>query len=263
MIADMHVHTTLSDGSNTFEEVLAQARERGVGRLAFTNHDTTAGLDQAVELGERYNVQVVGGIEISAWDEATGRKVHVLGYLLKENSPAVEALCAPLRERRNQNSLWQLDQLVEAGYKVDVERALELGRASTCLFKQHIMAGLTSDPFVSASYRTLYRSLFKNGNICDRDINYVDVRDAVAAIVEDGGLAVLAHPGQQNSYDLVPELVACGLGGIERFHPDQTPLDHARCTDLAEQYNLHCTSGSDYHGRFGSIPFVGYRIPAT
>mgnify|MGYP002545261657 CR=1 FL=1 len=53
-VADLHVHTTLSDGSDTFEEVLAQARERGIGRVAFTNHDTTRGLDGAVVLGERF-----------------------------------------------------------------------------------------------------------------------------------------------------------------------------------------------------------------
>ena len=61
MKADLHVHTTMSDGSDTFEEVLVQARERGVARIAFTNHDTTRGLDGAAALGARYGVQVTGG----------------------------------------------------------------------------------------------------------------------------------------------------------------------------------------------------------
>ena len=259
--AALHVHTTLSDGSDTFEEVLAQARERGIGRVAFTNHDTTRGLDEAAALGRRFGVQVTGGIEVSAYDFKRDRKVHVLGLGLREDAPALAALCGPLLERRNANSLWQLDRLVEAGYPVDAERALALGRASTCLYKQHLMAALTDEPYVSPAYRALYRSLFKDGGICDRDIAYVDVRDAVRAIAEDGGMPVLAHPGQQDSYDLVPSLAACGLGGIERHHPDHTPADHVRCTQLAERYNLVCTSGSDYHGRFGSIPHVGYRVP--
>ena len=122
------------------------------------------------------------------------------------------------------------------------------------------MDALTDEPFTSADYRTLYRSLFKNGGICDRDIEYVDARDAVRAIVEDGGVAVLAHPGQLDSYDLLPDLVDCGLGGIERFHPDHTAADHARCADLAERYNLLCTGGSDYHGRFGAVKSVGAPI---
>lgn len=257
--ADLHVHSTMSDGSNTFAQVLDQARERGIERLAFTNHDTTAGLAEARELGERMGVQVVGGIEVSAYDFERGRKAHILGLGVEEGAPALAALCGPLLERRNANSLWQLDRLVEADYAVDVERALALGRASTCLYKQHIMAALTDEPYPSAGYRTLYRSLFKNGGICDRDIDYVDVRDAVRAIVEDGGLAVLAHPGQLDSYDLLPSLVTCGLGGVERFHPDHGFVDHARCADLAARYGLVCTGGSDYHGAFGAVESVGVR----
>lgn len=262
MIEDLHVHSTMSDGSDTFEQVLEQAAQRGVERLAFTNHDTTVGLTAARELGERLGVQVVGGIEVSAYDFERGRKVHILGLGVEEGAPALAALCGSTLERRHANSLWQLDRLVEAGYEVDVERALELGRASTCLYKQHLMAALTSEPYPSAAYRTLYRSLFKNGGICDRDIDYVDARDAVRVVVEDGGLAVLAHPGQLDSYDLLPDLVECGLGGIERFHPDHTLADHARCAELAVRYRLVCTGGSDYHGKFGRVPHVGFRVPA-
>lgn len=262
MIADFHVHTTMSDGSNTFEEALQQACARGIARIAFTNHDTTVGLGEASLLASRYNIEVVGGIEVSAWDARRQRKVHILGLGVHEGAPALAALCNPLLERRRANSLWQLDRLIESGYDVDIEYALALGRASTCLYKQHLMGALTREPYSSPVYRRLYRSLFKGGGICDRDITYVDAHDAVAAIVKDGGLAVLAHPGQLDSYDLVPSLVACGLGGIECHHPDHTPADRARCVDLAEHYQLICTSGSDYHGRFGSIPYLGYRIPA-
>lgn len=249
----------MSDGSDTFEQVLVQARERGVECVAFTNHDTTAGLTDACELGEQMGVEVVGGIEVSAYDFERKRKVHVLGLGLEEGAPALAALCGPLLERRDANAHWQLDRLVEAGYAVDVERALALGRASTCLYKQHLMAALTDEPYASEGYRTLYRILFKDGGICDRDIDYVDARDAVRAIVEDGGMAVLAHPGQLDSYDLVPDLVACGLVGIERFHPDHGPADRERCAELAKEYGLVCTGGSDYHGTFGAVKNVGVR----
>ena len=89
-------------------------------------------------------------------------------------------------------------------------------------------------------------SLFKDGGICicDRDITYVDARDAVAAIVEDGGLPVLAHPGQLDSYDLVEELVPLGLAGIEQHHSDHAPADHARCAQLAERFCLFSSPAS-------------------
>lgn len=262
MRADLHVHTTMSDGSETCVEVLEQARRRGVSCVAITNHDTTRGLDKALALSGRLGVRVVGGVEVSAWDGKRGRKVHVLGYGLGEDSPAIATLCDPLLRRRDENSSWQLDRLIAAGFDIDVDRVSELRNASTCLYKQHLMDALTDAPYSSVAYRELYHGLFKDGGICDREIDYVDARDAVRAIVEDGGVAVLAHPGQLKSYEILPELVACGLSGIEQYHPDHTPIDYVRCMRLAERHDLLLTGGSDYHGRFGGIPHPGYRIPS-
>lgn len=258
--ADLHIHTTVSDGSLTFEEALEEARREGVGCVAFTNHDTTRGLDEACDLGERYGVRVIGGIEISAYDFARDRKVHVLGYGLREYAPAIAALCTPTLERRDANSRWQLDRLLEAGYQVNVARAMGLAQRSTALYKQHLMAALTDEPYGSPAYTHLYRGLFKGQGVCARDIDYVDARDAVRAIAEDGGIPAVAHPGQMDSYDLVPELIACGLRGIEMHHPDHTSDDRARCERLAERHGLIVTGGSDYHGAFGAPPRIGYRF---
>lgn len=257
--SDLHVHTTVSDGSDTFAEVLAQAKERGITHIAFTNHDTTARLDEASALGADFGVEVIGGVEISAWDSRRKRKVHILGYGLTAESPAVEKLCEPLLARRNENSQWQLDRLLEAGYRVDIDKAHALALASTALYKQHLMAALTDEAYATDAYQDLYRSLFKGDGMCARDIEYVDAFDAVRAIVEDGGVAVIAHPGQLDSYAIVDDLVACGLRGVEKFHPDHGLRDWAACNVLADRYNLVCTGGSDYHGRFGRIPHVGYR----
>ena len=172
----------------------------------------------------------------------------------------MEALCAPVLERRNANSLWQLDRLVEAGLEVDVDRALALAAASGCLYKQHLMAALTDEPHPSPAYRALYRSLFKDGGSATATSPTWTRATPCGAIVEDGGAAVLAHPGQLDSYDLVPALADCGLSGIERAHPDHGPADRERCEELARRHGLFCTAGSDYHGAFGSVPSVGFRV---
>lgn len=255
--ADLHVHTVASDGSLTFAEALDEARAEGVRCVAFTNHDTTRGLDEARRLGRAAGVAVLGGIEVSAYDFRRGRKVHVLGYGLREGSPAVEALCAPVLARRDANSRWQLRQLRAAGYRVNEEMALALAARSTALYKQHIMAALTNAPYGSEEYATLYRGLFKGQGICARDIDYVDARDAVRAIAADGGIPAVAHPGQLDSYDLVPELVECGLRAIECHHPDHTPVDRVRCERLSARFGLLLTGGSDYHGAYGAPPHIG------
>lgn len=265
--ADLHCHSTISDGSFTSAELLAQAQAAGLTHLAITNHDTTAGFDDAAAAAQALSavpsnegsavITYVSGIEISAWNPVSERKVHILGFGLKENSPAIAALCGPTLRARMENTAWQQEQLEKAEYSLDYELLKKLRAASTGFYKQHLMAALTTAPFTSQEYQTLYKSLFKGEGICKRDITYVDARDAVAAITEDGGVAVLAHPGQLDSYDMVPALVDAGLWGIERFHPDHTQVDWDRCAELADRFGLECTGGSDFHGDFGEVERLG------
>lgn len=258
--ADLHTHTTVSDGSDSCAELLGRARVHGVTHLAVTNHDTTVGLDAACALGRERGLPVVAGVEISAWDPTSGSRVHILGLGLSEGAPAVTALTARTRTRRTENTVWQMKQIIDAGYDVDVDKAAALAGASTGFYKQHLMAALTDAPFTSGAYQLLYRTLFKNGGVAARDIEYVDMRDAVEAVVADGGLAVLAHPGQFDNYDAVPALVDAGLAGIERYHPDHDYADCRLCDELARRHGLFCTGGSDYHGAFGKVPHPGYRF---
>lgn len=256
--ADLHLHSTISDGSDELEDIMRAAANSGLTHVALTNHDTTYGLTEASHIGAEAGVCVIGGIEVSAYDPIRDRKVHIIGLDMREESPALAELCAPTLAARDANTRWQLERLIEAGYTLDEDKLKAHAERSTCLYKQHLMAALTSAPYSSDSYRKLYRSLFKDGGICDRDITYVDARDAVSAIIEDGGLPVLAHPGQFDSWDLVAELVDCGLAGIEAIHPEHRFADETRARAMAEKYGLFISGGSDYHGAFGKAPCVGF-----
>lgn len=265
--ADLHCHSTLSDGSFTSAELLAQAQATGLTHLAITNHDTTQGFDNASAAAQALSavpsenaskITYLSGIEVSAWNHASKRKVHILGYGLKENSPTLAELCAPVLKARTDNTLWQQAQLEKAGYQLNYELLDQLKDASTGFYKQHLMAALTDAQFCSEEYQSLYRKLFKEqGALCKRDISYVDMRDAVQAITEDGGVAVLAHPGQLKSYDAVPALVEAGLWGIECYHPDHNQGDWTLCAELADRYHLERTGGSDFHGTFGKVGHLG------
>ena len=260
--ADLHAHTTVSDGSDTFVELMGKARVHGVTHLAVTNHDTTTGLSEVVRTAHAHAFKVVPGVEISAWDPDASRRVHILGLDVSEGAPAIAELCTQTLERRTANTVWQMKQLIDAGYDVDVDKAAALAGASTGFYKQHLMAALTDAPFTSGAYQHLYKALFKGSGICARDIAYVDMRDAVEAVLADGGVPVLAHPGQFDNYDAVPALVDAGLAGIEKYHPDHDYADCRLVEELACRYGLFCTGGSDYHGRFGKVPHPGYRFIA-
>lgn len=257
MKADLHVHSTYSDGADSVYEVLQKAANHGVNYVSFVDHDSTMGLGEKQVLGAELGIKVIPGIEISAYDFKRKRKVHILGYHYHEQAKHIEALCRPVRERRRKHTLWQIEQLKRVGYRLDQQAIISSALPSLTVYKQHVMNYLTKSAYTSEAYQQLYQSLFKGNGPASGDIEYMDAFDAVKAIVADGGIAVVAHPGQLHSYDIIPELVEVGLGGIERNHPDHTKVDHQHVEELANTYQLIMTGGTDYHGAFGTPITVG------
>jgi len=190
-------------------------------------------------------------MEISAWDPPTGRRIHLLGYGLPEKPGQAVALGQRILRDRDANTRRQIRILAREGYPLD-EAAVEAEAApARWLYKQHIMGVLVARGQSPGIYGPLYKSLFKGDGPAAGDIDYVDVREALAALKADGALAVLAHPGQQDSLDLVPELAAAGLDGLEWNHFDNSPQVQDHIRDLARKYNLFLTGGSDFHGDYG------------
>jgi len=257
MKIEWHAHSTYSDGHDSLEQLFKQAQAQQLTHLAVVDHDTTAHHAEGQELAKQYGITFIPGVEISAYDFKRQRKVHVLGYGLPENCSNIKQLCAPLLARRHTHSLWQLSQIQQAGWQIETAHVLAKAQQSGTLYKQHIMDVLLDMPYTAPEYQTLYRTLFKQRGVAAGDIAYIDVFDAIAAIRADGGLAVLAHPGQLDSYDVVAELVPHGLNGIELRHPDHTVADHLRIEGLASRYNLFQTGGSDYHGSYGADVSLG------
>jgi phosphoribosyl 1,2-cyclic phosphate 1,2-diphosphodiesterase len=242
--ADLHIHSTISDGSCTMEEIINQAGISGLDVIAITDHDTCSHFDR---LPKGDKVKVIAGIEISAIDLATKTKAHVLGFGIKE--PArVEKLTKPLLDARHENCLKQIRKLKEAGYSIEED---SLSRADgKYIYKQHIMEYLVKTRQVADMFGDFYRSVFKNGGICDFDIEYINVFDAVRVIKEAGGKPVLAHPGQQRNFYLIPSLLNCGLDGIECNHSGNRPEDRDKIKRYAKEHNLFLTGGSDFHGTY-------------
>jgi len=146
-----------------------------------------------------------------------------------------------------------VDILLQQGFKIDKNK---LARADGMyLYKQHIMDWLVSTGQATEMFGGFYKQTFKNGGTCDFDILYPDAFEAVRLIKKAGGLAVLAHPGQQQNFWLIPELVKIGLDGLELNHHTHSEKDREIIQDYANQYGLFLTGGSDYHGKYEPQPF--------
>lgn len=244
MKADLHIHSNFSDGSVPIPEIIEKAAAKGLDVIAITDHDTFSHFTQ-IQKNEK--LKIIPGLEMSAIDRNNGVHVHILGYNIQAKEP-VEALTQPLLEARHRNTLRQIAVLKEHGYEIDVDK-LEPADGKY-LYKQHIMDYLFKTGQVMEMFGSFFKKTFKNKGICHFDIPYIGAFDAVAAIKEAGGKAVLAHPGQQQNFYLIPELVRRGLAGLELNHPSNKESDKKVIRDYAQQYGLFLTGGSDYHGKF-------------
>lgn len=242
--ADLHTHSRVSDGSYTITELAQEAALHGLDVLAVTDHDTLA---QADQIPSGLPVRVIPGIEVSAYDYRAGSRVHILGYNIRD-ARLVEDFVHPLLEARHENSLRQIRILQKNGFAVEQD---ELCRADgKYIYKQHIMEYLVKTGQAPDMFGDFYRSIFKNDGICAFDIHYLDPYQAVRTIRQAGGLAVLAHSGQQQNFALIPDLVKAGLNGLELNHPANTTRDRMLIREYAERYDLFLTGGSDFHGAY-------------
>ncbi|WP_456277355.1 PHP domain-containing protein [Bacillus sp. AK128] len=257
MIIDLHCHTKISDNTYTTEEVIQLAHVNGVTHLAITDHDTTVGLQEAVELGKKHGVEVIPGIEISAYDYKRKSRAHMLGLFITPGHEAIDRLCGSLIEERHQASFQMVQQIIQAGYNITWEEVQGYAIGGTGMYKQHIMHALLDKGYTDQIYGDLYRRLFFRGSETEQPgvafipISYVDAKDAIHAIKEAGGIPILAHPGQFNSFDAVEEWVEAGLEGIEVEHPLHSAEDKQKALMLSDKFNLLKTGGSDFHGFYG------------
>ncbi|MBB6735158.1 PHP domain-containing protein [Cohnella zeiphila] len=253
---DLHCHTRMSDNDKSIEEVLRIARGNGVTHLAVTDHDTTAGLAEAARLGGEIGIEIVPGIEISAYDFRRKRRAHVLGLFVEPGHAALEELCRPTVELRDRLSRKMVDRLIEAGYRLSWPQVQAYAAGGTGVYKQHIMHALMDEGYCDAIYSPLYRELFSRGEggepgIAHLPMTYVDAFDAIEAVAKAGGVPILAHPGQLGNFEAVEEWAEAGLRGIEAYHPSHLEEHVALALDMADRFGLFVTGGADYHGFYG------------
>ena len=185
--ADLHMHSTVSDRSFTIPELIARARQNGLDVIAITDHDT---LSQRFQIPADTGLQVLTGIEISAYDYENDFRVHMLGYGIQKPEVTEQAV-HPTLEARHANSLKQIEILNQHGYEIDLS---QLRRADgKYIYKQHIMDDLVRRGKAPDMFGEFYQKTFKHGGICDFDIRYPSPLEALRAIKDAGGLAVLAH----------------------------------------------------------------------
>jgi predicted metal-dependent phosphoesterase TrpH len=243
---DLHLHTTASDGQCAPADLVARARDAGITVLAVTDHDTMAGVSEAAAHAARLGLGFVPGIEMTAVHD--GHDVHVLGYWVDSDSPALAALLHALRASRRERAREIAQRLAREGAPIDitelVDGAAETGRsiarpaiARALIRRGHV--GTVSEAF------DRFLSEGRPAYVSHRGPSPIDV---VGAIVAAGGMASLAHPGPLNRDELIPALVPAGLAAVEAYHSAHDERTRSRYLAVAVEHGLVVTGGSDFHG---------------
>ena len=249
MIADLHTHSTASDGQYTPPELVKLAKDWGIEVMALTDHDTIDGVTKAQQTGNDLGIQVIRGVELSAKEY---HNFHILGYGFRDGDTELSRLCEKLRAGRDERKYKIIDFLSEKGIRIDLTEVEELAGGEV-IARPHFARVLVKHGYVSTNREAFDRYLDTEEFRKKVKRFKADSRTCIEAIKSAGGKVSLAHPYQMGLPDeeldiLVSRLKDWGLDAIECYYPKYTPEQQAVYLHLTEKYQLNQTGGSDFHG---------------
>lgn len=254
MTADLHCHSTFSDGSLGIEEIIVQAKRTQVDFLSITDHDSLSSSSRAKVLGERHGVHIIPGVELSAWDKKRNAKVHILCYA-PQKPERLEGLCLKSCAIRKESAKEMIEKITSL-YPIPIQAILKYSTSSKSIFKQHIMRALVDYGYTTELYGELNNQLFNHTDgTCYVEHEYPDVNFVLDLIHSSKGIAVMAHPNYYNSIELLEELAAAKkLDGVEAAHWSNSEAQENEIKNIADKCGLIVTGGSDFHGLYNEQP---------
>jgi len=247
--ADLHMHTTASDGMFAPADNVRMAKEAGLFAIAITDHDTVAGVEEALRAGRELGVVVVPGVELST--VASGKDIHVLAYGFDLDDGKWLSRLETLREGRNLRNERMLANLGRLGMPISPEElaaaAGKSERKDKSVGRPHIAQAMVDKGYVSDLREAFDRWLAEGKPAYERQERATSL-EAIGWIHEAGGQAVIAHPGIYGDDDLVLSLLDGGADGLEAYHSDHNPEQERRYAEWTAARGKLATGGSDFHG---------------
>ena len=247
MRADLHVHSSASDGTDPPAEVMRRAALAGLDVVALTDHDTVAGLPEARAAAGP--VTLLPGMELSG--RLDDRSVHMLAYLFDPDQPELAAELARIRDDRVLRARAMVDKLAALGVDISWGQVAAVA-GQAVVGRPHIARAMAASGAIASPREAFTRDWIADGGRAYVDRYALDPARAIGLVRAAGGVAVLAHPraGRDTwvTDEQITRLAAAGLAGVEVFHPDQSEAERARLIALADDLALATTGGSDDHG---------------
>ncbi|MFO0966306.1 MAG: PHP domain-containing protein [Gemmataceae bacterium] len=239
--ADLHLHTTASDGLYTPAQVVDLARRCGLPAIAITDHDTLAAIEPARRAAA--GLEVIAGVEISC--EFRERELHLLGYFFNPVDGPLNAALEDIASGRRERFQVMVNRLAERG--VDVRGAVNAMAPAPALGRRHLAEILVKNRHAATVHEAFRRYLHDGGTV-EAPKRRLPVEQAIALVRGAGGVAAWAHPPYDEARAQLRSLKDIGLGAIEVSFPSCRPGHVRLFREMAQALDLAVTGGSDCHG---------------
>lgn len=241
--ADLHIHTTCSDGKLSPAEAVEMAAEKKLSCISITDHDTYKGYFQALDAAEKHEIELVPGAEITA---AIGDKeAHILAYYFDPNTDYLEKFFIQQKDARKQRIKGIIKTVQKNGLEVDFDEVWAEANGAN-IGRPHVARVLAHKGYVSNQREAFIRYL-SNEKLGTIENFYVDYREVIEIVKNVGGAVIVAHPGRLYSDEEVKAFVEAGVDGFECIHPGHNYRLQKKYTEFCEKNNLLMTGGSDTH----------------
>lgn len=253
--ADLHIHTSASDGFCTPAEIVEKAIQKGLKTISITDHDTIKGFKKAREILPGKELELLPGVEMSVrWED---KEVHLLSYCFDPEDEDVNLLLLQQSSARRSRMKKIVSHLQKQGIDIDIDEVkAEAGFSN--IGRPHAASVLMSKGVVASTNEAFIRYL-SSEKLEGIETDYCTITEAVKIMKNAGGVLSLAHPGPLYSSDEIDRLIGCGLDALECIHPSHPYPVQRKFSKRAEKNNLIITGGSDFHGpsKSGYEPYFG------
>lgn len=243
---DLHLHSVRSDGRLEPTQVVAAAKAAGLVAVALTDHDTVAGIEEAAAAAAALELPLVPGLELSAYDLDRG-STHLLGYFIDPEHAELLGFLEEVRLSRLERAAAMVEKLNDLGLSVSLDAVMAEASPDGLVARPHVARALVDGGWVG-SYGEAFSRFIAAGRPAYVPTLRVEPEEGIRWIHQAGGLAVLAHGGKTHGADVIRNLAAAGLDGLETLHPDHGPVEVRKLRRLAAELGLLETGGSDWHG---------------
>ncbi|QSZ26385.1 PHP domain-containing protein [Aceticella autotrophica] len=245
MFADLHIHSTASDGTNSPSKIVKLAKEKGLNTISLTDHDTVDGIEEALKKANELNIEIIPGIELNSNDGE--QEVHILGYFINYKNNKLKSRLKKIIDSRIVRANTIIEKLNNLNISITMKDVLEFANEKF-IGRPHIARAMIKKNYVKTVKEAFEKYIGEGGPAYVPRTYRLYPQDSIKYIIEAGGIPVLAHPVLLKNKNIIGNLMNNGLKGIEVYHSKQSSEESEYYYKFALENNLLITGGSDFHG---------------